>query len=267
MLISDRQDMIFRVEFLIRSIKKFSPKPAFFSIVVNGQQKTSIKPFKLTKGSINNKYISENADIFNCQYHWEIPVPSRWFIEPKTDTCVFIDADVIACKDLSSLYDLKKDVVHGVTGPFTEMITKKQWESIGFFNTEFKYYFNFGVVIVPSKHMLDIGNNIFENMAKIMNLPYLPNKLNVPPKYFAGQILLAYTLKNMRIAMNVMPNKFNWFDNLPTQNINEIVLLHYIENKYSINNLSEAISASENVYRQLIRNVVNGLVEKKKLLV
>ena len=246
-MISDRPDMIFRVEFLIRSIKRFCPQPAVFSVVVNGERQSPLgTSLSLSKGRINNKYISDNAEVIHCPYHWSIPAPSRWFVEPKMDNCVFIDADIMACQDLSPLYNLDKEVFHGVTA-FRQTMTDDEWSYIGMNHQELVHYFNFGLLVVPSRLMRDIGNRMLRNVPMIMNVFR-------KHQYFAGQIALAYTLKEIGVKRNALDQKFNWYDMLPPPpDMQDILLLHYIINKSSVESWAKMRNISPgNEYAKLI---------------
>lgn len=259
MMINNKPDMVFRAELLIRSIKYFSNDlPSEFSIVVNKNDKNLWKSgynLNLTSGNIDNKYISLNADVFECPFHWSVPMPSRWFIKPKMDTCVFIDADIIACKDLAELYNLEKNVLHGVTTHKKHM-QEYQWNLIGFNENDLKSYFNFGMLVVPSKYILDIGNKMLDNVLKIMDM--FPEHA-----YFSGQIALAYTLKELAIPLNVLPNKFNWYDLLPENNNKEIIFLHYFMHQNYIKNRKTACLCYANGYMKMISDISRKLYKIK----
>lgn len=233
MMISDNPTMRKQTELLIRSIKLFSKgKPTAFSLVIQGFEKSSIKkPLILPKIDYKYKYLSSATDVYYCPYYWELGAPCRWFIEPKMDMCVLIDVDMIACNDLSSLYELDKDTIHGVTAFNTTKLRDKEWESIG---VERKNYFNFGMIVVPSKYLHEIGNKLFDVY------PEMSKKFN---NYYSGQISLAYIMKNMK--KNILPQKFNWYDKLPFEGRDKIIFLHYFskskEYKKIINDVSESV--------------------------
>ena len=254
LMVSNEKSMLFRAELLIRSIKKFSyNKPVVFSLVINGTQNSEIdKNLKLIDCTVENDYISKNSSVFYCPYHWKIPFPSRWLIDPKMETCIFIDADVIACNDLSQLYNLEKNKIHGVTAFDNKILSSEKWKKIGFFEDDLKNYFNYGVVIVPSKYVSNIGKEILNNFLKIKNI-------FKEQEYFTGQITLAYVLKKMNLPVNILPNKFNHVDMLLPNKIEEIIFLHYILNKKNISKISDLFIRSENKYMELIRKTANKI--------
>ena len=255
-MISDNQEMAFRVELLIRSIKKFSNQPTTFSVIVNGtENKPLTLPLNLTVGTIGNKYVADNAEIHRCPYHWLIPAPSRWFIKPKSDPCIFIDADMIACRDLTPIYNLSKDYLHGVTA-LNSHLNANQWKSLGMESSDLERYFNFGMLVIPNKYMIDIGTKMFDHIQKITSS--FPEH-----QYFAGQIALACTLKELKVPLNVLPKKFNWYDLLPPQNLEEILFLHYMSNQRKVLNETDACMISGNPYAKLISETAKSIYRRK----
>jgi len=256
MLISEKPEMLFQTELLIRSVKKFSQnRISHFSIVVNGEQDTSSIVYpSLTRGTIRNKYIAANAEIWRSPYYWEIPIPHRWFIEPKSDTCVFIDADVIACGDLEPLYNLDKNVFHGVPA-YKNHLSEKDWADLDVRETS--NYFNMGMLVVPSKYLRVIGEammNIMDDVLRNYHEHY----------YFAGQIAVTKALHDLQIEVNHLPSQFNWYDlNFP-QNLDNILFLHYISNKNQV--LNSNIDRSKNEYLDIIGRTVIDVFNRKLFL-
>ena len=68
MISDDRLDMMFRVELLMKSIKKFSKNSVHFSVVINSQKRAGLREMNydpcLSPKTIDNKYISKNAEVF-----------------------------------------------------------------------------------------------------------------------------------------------------------------------------------------------------------
>lgn len=242
--------MKFQAETLMRSIMYFSKKDVYFTIVVNGECSGPIKkPIKLSKSNIDNPFISKHAEILRCLYHWLVPVPSRWFIEPKAETCVLIDADMIACKDISPLFDLDKKCIHGVTA-YRVPISRFDWQSLGLFNSnDYKYYFNFGMLVVPSEHMSTVGNMMMDV------LPVILCKFK-KFEYFAAQISLAYVLNNLGVNKNVLSQEFNWYDFLPEENLDNILFLHYMNNRKFFVDLKGSLDSHHNNYTKKISNLI-----------
>jgi len=243
MMISDTPSMVFQTELLIRSIKNFSHFPVAFSVVIQGHDEGPIKnPLPLININHHNKYLSDNAEMLYCPYFWELGAPCRWFIDPQMDTCVLIDVDMIACSDLSPLFELDKDSIHGVTA-FKNKVSNEQWESINLLPDDRQYYFNMGMLIVPSKHLTHIGNKLFDVYPEM-------SKIN---QYYSGQISFTYIVKEMGLKRNTLPPEFNWYDKQPYPN-SEIIFLHYFSNRHHVTKKIIDSSTHPNKYTELINN-------------
>lgn len=261
LLISDNEQMCFQAELLMRSIMYFSPKDIKnnFSVVVNGNKSGSLgNCVSLSKYNTSNSFINKNAEVFCCNYHWIVPTPSRWFLEPKDKNCVLIDSDMIACKDLTPLYDLKKDCFYGVPA-FKIPMTQREWSQIGFFNKiDFLNYFNFGMLVVPSDLMRVIG----EMMLNI--LPVILKKFK-KYEYFSAQVALAYILKNLQVKKEILSKNFNFYDINQLSfvddksELDDIIFLHYMKNRRHFVNLKDSIDVKHNEVTKKISSLVNIL--------
>jgi hypothetical protein len=256
MLLSEKPDMLFSADFLMKSVRRYAAgRPVQFSAVVNGDETTSTgwieRPFKLKPGKIDHPAFKE-VEVWRSPYHWEMPVPSRWFIPPRSDTCVFIDADMIACRDLGPLYSLNRESVHGVPAYNTVMPIEK-WNLLKFNYDDLKYYFNFGLVVVPAQYMTLIGHRL---------LRIMPFVLERFPEYhyFAGQIALACALRQMGLNRCPLPGSFNWYDILPPpEDLDSILFLHYMSNRDSIYCPKTACQGGSSPYKKLISRVARTI--------
>jgi len=257
--ISESKDMLFRTELLMRSIFYFYQKKDCikFSIIINGDSSGPIeKPLILSKHwlELKNNFIEENADVFYSKYHWIVSSPARWFLQSKLETCVLIDADVVACKDLTFFFDLEKDYIYGVDAYHVPM-GKKEWNMLGFFDKkDFKYYLNFGMLVIPSKQMRLIGDLLIDIQNDFM-------KKFKNYEYFMAQISLAFIIKNYNFPFKLLPNNFNYIDCLPDENLNDVVFLHYINNRKHFCNLNDSFYVSHNNYVKKISSLVKILFE------
>jgi lipopolysaccharide biosynthesis glycosyltransferase len=222
-MISDKPDMVFNLEHMMRSVKKHSgDRKIAFSVIVNGN---SIQPLtgepKLTKRLFHNAYINSHAEVYDCPQHWTMHVPSRWFIEPKMEQCVFIDTDIITCNDLTPLYNLRKDTFYGVQA-LKNPLSQAQWQQIDVTSNDLKSYFNFGMLVVPGQFMKKIGFKLIEK------LPIYKKQFK-EAEYYAAQIALCTILKELDIKRVTLPKEFNWLDlNPEPQNFKNILFLHYL---------------------------------------
>jgi hypothetical protein len=223
MMVSENKKMIFQAEILVKTIKKFSKgKPTEFTLIIQGSEKTPLRlPLSLVpyRNSFS-PYLQRNIEILYTPHFWELGAPCRWFVEPRSPMCVFIDVDVVACSDLSSMYELDRDMVHGVTA-FTAHLDDQEWSSIGLTEEDRKNYFNMGMVVVPSKNIKEIGKQLFEVYPRMQKK--FPEKA-----YYSGQVSLSYLLKGMKLKLNTLPAKFNWFDARPYSELDETpIFFHY----------------------------------------
>ena len=259
LLISDNEQMCFQAELLIRSIMHFSPKDIKnnFSVVVNGNKSGPLgKSVELSKYRLNNNFINNIAEVLYCEYHWLVPTPSRWFITPQDKTCVFIDVDIVACKDLSSFYELKDNCIYGVAALKIPM-SNFEWSQLGFNqNKDFINYLNFGMLVIPSNLMSKIGLRLIEN------LPIILKKFK-RYEYFAAQIALAYVFKNLDVPKVILPQIFNFFDTNETlDDLDNVLLLHYMKNRKFFKNLETSYDVQENEITKKISSVVKLLYNK-----
>lgn len=246
-MISDRPTMVFQLEHMMRTIKRYSGgQKITFSVVVNGN---SYEPAKekpnLTRRSFHNSYISTHADVYDCPQHWTLHTPCRWFIEPKMKQCIFIDTDIIACSDLSPIYSLDPNIVYGVTA-LKNPLSASEWNEIGMTAEDIKYYFNFGMVVVPSQYMKTIG-------LKLMDKVNAFQERFKEIKYYAGQIALSHTLKELKLDRIALPKEFNWLDSHPEpDSFKNILLMHYTLKSKKLPDKESACSITGDKYADAI---------------
>jgi hypothetical protein len=236
MMVSENQTMLEQCDLLVKSIRFFSKNKTYFSIVLQGNDtKPPLFANKIEKIDINKNY----KNFFNCNISnylikkvefyfspqiWTLGMPCRWFVNPKSENCVMIDVDMIACNDLSPLYNLNKNVIHGVRAINKKIIKKEDWLKIGFSEEDIKnYYINFGLIVVPSIYLEKIGIELFENY----------NRMKKLHEYCAGQLALAYCIKKLNIKLNLLPSKFNYYDLMRFPGREKIIFIHLLKNKHA----------------------------------
>lgn len=258
MMISENPRMIFQAEILVKSIKRFSGnKPCDFTLVIQGDDMGPIKiPIPIDKiDKFSNSYLNYNAEVLYTPYYWELGSPCRFFVKPRSQTCVMIDVDVIACKDLSPIYDLDPDCIHGVTA-FKRHLDDVAWSSIGMGEDDRDFYFNMGMLVIPSCHLETLGNSLIDLYPKIQRL--FPQQA-----YFSGQISLSLAIKRMKLKKNKLPQEYNWFDMIPYSEMKDTPLfLHYFYHKNHNANLPETFSkgSSEIGYKKLLQKSAITLI-------
>jgi hypothetical protein len=264
MMISENPSMIAQCDLLVKSIKFFSKNhEIYFSIVLQGNEnKLPNKPNTIEK--IENKdckklfncnitnYLLNNCEFYFSPQFWNLGMPCRWFVKPKLKNCIMIDVDMLACNDLAPVYGLQNQIYGVKAKKNKEIISENSWRSIGFSDQDIQnYYINFGFVVVPSIYLEKIGIELFENYQKMKKLH----------SYFAGQIALAYAIKKLNLPMQLLSNKFNYYDLNEFLGREEILFLHLLENKlYYKENIK-----IENKYLKLVRQIKKEIENSKKM--
>lgn len=255
-MVSENENMIGECDLLIKSINFFSNKNTeiYFSIVLQGNEtKLPSKPNTIKKIETNEckklfncnitNYLKRKCEFYFCPQVWNLGMPCRWFVKPKSKTCIMIDVDMVACNNLDLLYSMyNSEEIHGVKARKNkEIISKKDWEKIGFSEEDINnYYINFGLVVVPSIHLEKIGFELFENYKNMSKLH----------GYFAGQLALAYSIKKLKLKLNLLPSKFNYYDLDEFPGREEILILHLLENKGAYKE-----NVTKNKYIKLVQDI------------
>lgn len=260
MMISEYPSMMRQAELLIKTIKNFSyGKPVEFTLIIQGFHKGPASlPLPLIRISKKGSYyLGNNVEILYTPYYWELGLPCRWFVKPRCSMCVMIDVDMIACSDLSPMYELEKDKIHGA-GTYTFHLSDDEWKSIGMDDSDKRFYFNMGMIVVSSDYLQKIGRGLFNIYPEIQKK--FPNHA-----YFAGQISLSYVVKQMNIGRNLLPRKFNWIDFYDYESMKEPpIFLHYIKNRNNEKNIRSALSNNtkdlDSNYKQIFKRSLIKLI-------
>ena len=218
MMLSNNNWMFKGLENLVQSIKINCSNKTYFSCIFQGEKKENNAEItnkfgmkkikyeeieKITKFK-NSRIVRENVEFIYCPYFWELGLPCRWFIKPKSEICIMIDVDMLCCNSLDEVFSLDKNKMHGCIALDNSYINRTELNKIGISEkTLNKYYINFGFVVVPSKYLIDIGTELFHSY------PTLEKKF----KYYTGQVALANSMKKLNIPLNILnPQKYNCYD-------------------------------------------------------
>lgn len=260
MMISENPIMIRQCDLLIKSLKFFSNKEIYFSIVLQGNElNLPSKPNTIEKIDIYNykkifncsmsSFLINNCEFYFCPQNWMLGMPCRWFIEPKSETCIMIDVDMLACNNLDPVYELSNRIYGVKARKNKDMMSKENWQKIGFSEEDvYNYYINFGLVIVPSIYLQKIGLELFENYQKMKKLH----------DYYAGQIALAYAIKKLSLPISLLPKKFNYYDLDEFPGRENILFLHLLQNK-----LFYKEKKIKNKYVELVQKIKKEVGESK----
>lgn len=240
------------LENTVKSIKFFSheQQEIFFTVVLQGESKNYPHSFGFENLNLVNQneiisyysktssYLMNNVEFYYCDSYWELGMPCRWFVKPRSKICCMIDVDMIACNNLSPLYSLDKEFIHGALARNARWIHTKEKVAgggvdeknllkIGLSISDLeKYYLNFGLVVVPSCFLRIVGEELFSK--------YRWFKQNIH-NYYAGQFALAHTLKDLDLPLNLLPDVFNYYDKDPVAGReSDILFLHIMQNRGSI---------------------------------
>ena len=114
MMLSNNNWMFKGLENLVQSIKINCSNKTYFSCIFQGEKKENnaeitnkfgMKKIKyeeieeITKFK-NSRIVRKNVEFIYCPYFWELGLPCRWFIEPKSEICIMIDVDMLCCNNL-----------------------------------------------------------------------------------------------------------------------------------------------------------------------
>jgi hypothetical protein len=229
-LLAGSPNYLFLAELLLRSLVKFG-KSDFFAdlIILNANEFTCIDDLKHIKKYCKVSYSKEK---------YEDHYPSRWFIEPKSDVCIFLDFDILICSGVKPIVDicLKRDAFCAV--PAVNHIPLNEWYRLfNLCNVKFPdkmiktkdgnvspYYVNYGVLAMPSKFVKPIRQVILNNVEIVKRFTSQP--------YFIGQISLAISLAQANIPTFVLPERFNYIDFIASkEEFDNVVFYHMLELK------------------------------------
>lgn len=256
MMISKNSIMTRGLELLIKSIIFFSRnKNFYFSVVIQGDslefpsnldniiQEIKKDDLKLLNYGISNYVLKIVDEFYFCSQYWRLGMPNRWLIKPKSDMCIMIDVDMLACNDLNDVYNLNRNKIHGVRARNT-FIENDFWNKINFSKEDIlKYYINFGFVAVPSIYLKVIGEELF----------YSYKKMTKVHEYYAGQLALAFTFKKLKFSPNILSKKFNFYDLDQFPGRDNILFLHILGNKKIYE--QKIVNNKNNDYENLIISV------------
>lgn len=236
---------------------------------------------------ITDRYILERVDVetYDNSEGYDPPwlggLP-RWKVEPKGDVCVFVDADMLAFSDLSPLFS-DVDRVRGMIAfqspflgqefaPSSMMCWRLLYEKLGidfptplygYSNKEgdlTPYYINYGCVVVPARHMAEVGG-------KIEGTIHALHKFQ--PNYHNGQIALAVVLNSLDVPRGTLGPRFNFLEydklvGLYPEEFDNCVLFHWCYQKKSVGTkrqLYDFVSRKqEGVVKERLRQKFIGLV-------
>lgn len=270
--------MLLQAEWFVKSLRKFDTE-SFVTIVITGD--SPLPNYSLRNYSTNNDYLNNNAEILYCEMSHSLHPPIRWFVEPKSETCVLVDSDVLVC---SPIQVPDPSMFHGVIA-HKSPCNSEQWFSLyknfdlnlelnyrsNYQNQSCPYYVNFGVLFVPKDSLLPIGNYLKENMNEIWKVL---NRIG-GDTYYVSQIVLSMALSKLNIKVNALPLRYNYpdtptYDRSHKDEMENAIFYHYLSLKYKIYNnetLSMFLNSPNELENHKIPKRILHSIIKNKLFI
>jgi hypothetical protein len=231
--VSNNPAILFRLEILLRTLKANARTDFHFTTVLTGASDDRNAPLESIPAYFTpSGFLKNHSEFCFCPSHYSLHPPCRWFVEPKSDICVLIDADILCCSSLLELETFSLDRVRGVTA-FSNPISEENWKKIGNWSSiDRSLYFNYGLIIVPSQFLKPIGLCLRELISEVdSKIPYDVSR-------YAGQIALTLAMSSLGIPREAIPFRFNFYDCLEVkqhiEEFRELVFYHYFSNQNSV---------------------------------
>ena len=227
-------------------------KDNHFTLVVNGfGQSCEFLYHDHEKELSFKKQLGHNdIDIIFSPITYSEHPPVRWFIEPKSDLCVFVDSDVLLCSiNQEEIKNIKQFDISGMiahNNPAGIQDWNEIFETFGISNRSLNYlttddkqpcpyYVNYGVLFVNSRSIPIIRERLKENLLKL-------NRSRFRDNHFVGQIALAITLADIQLNKNCLSIRHNYsdfpnYDHLDNER-NNIRFFHYLTTKHTFASLA-----------------------------
>lgn len=267
---------LFQAETLVKSLKAFSGLAQVdVTLVLTSNSLTESLDMTLKPTKSKNAYLDKNCEVLSSNTHWSTHPPVRWFVQPKHDTCVFLDTDVLAAGPIEFDTQGKFWGMLAHSAPFKMDLWQKFSRACAFDLPNKKYlsmhtkeampyYVNFGVLFVPSFLVTKMRNNLLINM-KVANKFFYSTLNN---NYYASQAALTATIYQLGIPHDELPLRYNYsdfpvHDKHSPEEMNNCVLYHYLhlKNEMSSENACKAFAKSQTtvinhrIPRKIIRKI------------
>lgn len=252
MLISANRRMEFQAELFIRSLEFYGQVTDYFFDL-----------FILEGETISSEYLRAKTNIVHYKsalpYGYTNPwtITPRWDMEPKSDLCIHVDADILIVSNLQKLFDYCKEPgLYGCianTPPFSLSKWKAALAMFGLALPERMYlykqccgnfqapketsvcpfYPNNGFLVTHAKYVPRIREE-FKRVLATLNDRYREN-------VYHPQFSLAIALQILQVPTHVLPNSFNYVTtfNYKTPLIYEDIVYHYDWNATCLGDLQD----------------------------
>lgn len=193
----------------------------------------NIEYIKIDNSRFENIVKSSQAHITN-ETNYRFIISS---LKPELDKCLFLDADLIADKDITELYNINIDDFYMGAVADQAPLTKNSWVKHLDLAKNYRYV-NTGVILVNLKKWREenIENKLFENVIKYSNLLQFPDQDTL-------NITLQDKVKNISHIYNAMPVQNYLVEEEKKEAFDEPVIIHWAGYRkpwiYSDTNYSE----------------------------
>ena len=193
----------------------------------------NIEYIKIDNSRFENIVKSSQAHITN-ETNYRFIISS---LKPELDKCLFLDADLIADKDITELYNINIDDFYMGAVADQLPLTENCWAKRLDLAKNYRYV-NTGVILVNLKKWREenIENKLFENVIKYANLLQFPDQDTL-------NITLQDKVKNISHIYNAMPVQNYLVGEEKKEAFDEPVIIHWAGYRkpwiYSDTNYSE----------------------------
>jgi hypothetical protein len=198
------------------------------SLIKNGGIESKITA--VINSNFSNQKISLDGDveIIEDESHFKDHPPTRWFLDQKSEVCLFFDYDILVKSSLKKLVEIcrTEQRLCGVMvydQPIDRDILMRAFGDCGvdyeedsatwFDDRQIPRCYNYGVLAVPQKIVKIVKDQLDTNI-KIIN--ETSKRLNSSElSYFTGQVALSITMRQLDIPTKDMPLRYNFPDCIP----------------------------------------------------
>ena len=177
----------------------------------------NIEYIKIDNSRFENIVKSSQAHITN-ETNYRFIISS---LKPELDKCLFLDADLIADKDITELYNINIDDFYMGAVADQLPLTENCWAKRLDLAKNYRYV-NTGVILVNLKKWREenIENKLFENVIKYANLLQFPDQDTL-------NITLQDKVKNISHIYNAMPVQNYLVEKEKKEAFNNPVIIHW----------------------------------------
>jgi len=222
------------------------------SLLKNGGIECGITAI-INSGMSTKKISIKYTDILEDKSHFVDHHPTRWFVKPKSDVCIFLDYDIFVMSSLKTLVETCK-IEQKLCGVMVyDQPIKKETLEVAFKDCGVEYKenastwkherkiprcYNYGVLAAPVQIVEKIKNQLAKN---ILIINETSKKLKSHDlAYYTGQVALSITIHQLNIPVKDMPLRYNFPDCIPEIDIKfpeekeNVICLHSLTKKIQL---------------------------------